>query len=104
MAEKRKATSGKGKRLTERQKVAIANAPSGVTNTELAEKYKTTLQTVGRYRKGAKGAAKAHKNGAKPGRPAGSTGGVNMQVDEDFIILKIPKKNLLKGLVGELFQ
>lgn len=44
----------KGRRLTAQEKAEITNASMDVTNTELAERYETTLNTIGRYRKGSR--------------------------------------------------
>jgi hypothetical protein len=66
----RSASLSKGRRLTAEEKTLIASAPMEVTNTELAEKYSTTLNTIGRYRKGSR---RGRRPLNRPGRPAGAT-------------------------------
>ena len=88
-----------GRRLTPQQRSAITSAPAEVTNTALAEKYKTTLQTVARYRQSPRLTKRAKYGSAVKT----AKGGIQMQVDGDFIVLRIPKRGLLKGLVGDLF-
>ena len=108
MPAKKTASKSKVKRLTEKQREAIGNAPADVSNTELAKKYKTSLQTVSKYRRPR---AMPKVTGTKKrGRPRRSiskvagNAGIKMEVEGDEIVLRIPKKNLLKGLVDELLQ
>ena len=96
------AVKSKGRRLTQAAKKAIETAPADTTNTALAEKYDTTLQTIARYR-----GAKSTRGGRGARLVTGlkrSAGGIEMQLDGDYIVLRIPKKGILKGLVGDLFN
>ena len=88
-----------GRRLTPQQKSAITNAPADMTNTALAEKFKTTLQTVARYRESPR-----LKRGKTSFMAKTPSSGVQMRVDGDFIVFRIPKRGLLKDLVGDLLS
>jgi hypothetical protein len=105
-ATNKKTSPAKGRRLTDKQKTAIVEAPADVTNTELAERFETTLQTIARYRTGPApaGSPRGRGKGAKRAGTAigGGAHGIQMSFDGDYIVLKIPKKGILKNLMGEL--
>ena len=107
-----KKTSNTGHRLTTKQKNAIAKAGPATTNTELAEKFETSMQTIARYRtttptRGRKAATTASDIGSTVTKaPSKAKGGINMDTDGEFIVLRIHKsrKNVVQGLVDQLLS
>lgn len=107
----KKKTSNTGHRLTAQQKNAIANAAPETTNTELAAKFETSLQTIAKYRT-ATAPRKGGRKSAAATEPAATTttkaqksrGGIHMDSEGEFIVLKIHKshRDVVQGLVDQL--
>jgi hypothetical protein len=108
MAAKRKTkkkagAGGQGKRLTPEQREAIANEPSFMTLAALAEKYGASVPTIIRYRRGGSGKGAVATKAQKASRSSSdSLAGVQVSVDDDFIVIRVPKKSILKDALGKL--
>jgi hypothetical protein len=110
MAAKRKtkkkaSAGGQGKRLTPEQREAIANEPSTMTLAALAEKYGASVPTIIRYRKSGKGRSTTVPKAERQPKQAPGAGisGVQVLVDDpEYIVVKIPKRSILKDALGKL--
>src|SRR5437016_2148195 len=102
------AAGGQGKRLTPDQKAEIAAAGNtGLTLSELAEQFSVSIPTVRRIvgpRRGGKAGGTAAPGGRSRGSSGKFPGGVSVNVIGDEIVIRLPRKHLLRNLVGDLLD